>query len=260
MNNPKVSILIANYNNSKFIEECINSLRNQTYKNIEIIFFDDFSKDNSIDIIKKFTEVKVIQNTKKTEIGSFNQINAYEEAFKVSGGEIIFFLDSDDYFHEDKIEEIVKYFNYNKEAKIVFNYPLIKNNEKIITIKKKKKIFNKLWPFIYSQSCISIKRENFKHLLEATNTKSYPDIWFDFRIIIYSKYILKELYILEKNLTYYRQVDGNISSQFKYLSNRWWKRRLQAHEYLKNFLNIRSIKYKNNLDYFITKIYNLFIK
>ena len=139
MNSPKVSILIANYNNSKFIEECINSLRNQTYKNIEIIFFDDFSTDNSINIIKKFTEVKVIQNTKKTKIGSFNQINAYQEAFKMSNGEIIFFLDSDDYFHEDKIEEIVKYFNYNKEAKIVFNYPFIKNNEKITIVKKKKK-------------------------------------------------------------------------------------------------------------------------
>ena len=99
----KASILIANYNNSQFIEECINSLKNQTYKNIEIIFFDDFSKDNSIDIIKKFTEVKVIQNTKRTKIGSFNQIKAYKEAFKISKGEIIFFLDSDDYFHKDKV-------------------------------------------------------------------------------------------------------------------------------------------------------------
>ena len=56
----KASIVIANYNNSNFIEECINSLNSQTYKNIEIIFFDDNSKDNSIDIIKKFTNVKII--------------------------------------------------------------------------------------------------------------------------------------------------------------------------------------------------------
>tara|TARA_B110000971_G_scaffold204379_1_gene225761 strand:+ start:178 stop:960 length:783 start_codon:yes stop_codon:yes gene_type:complete len=260
LTNPKVSILIANYNNSQFIEECINSLKNQTYKNIEIIFFDDFSKDNSIDIIKKFTEVNVIKNTIKTEIGSFNQIKAYEEAFKISKGEIIFFLDSDDYFHEDKISEIVKYFNDNKEAKIVFDYPLIKKNKKIITIKKRGEIFNKLWPFIHSQSCISVKRENFKNLLEATNAKSYPDIWLDFRIIIYSKYILKELYILDKNLTYYRQIDSNISSKFKYLSNNWWKRRFQAHKYLENFLTANNIIYKKNLDYYITNIYNKFIK
>ena len=40
----KVSVVIANYNNSKFIKECIESLNNQTYKNIEIIFFDDNSR------------------------------------------------------------------------------------------------------------------------------------------------------------------------------------------------------------------------
>ena len=260
MTNPKVSILIANYNHAKFIEECICSLRNQTYKNIEIIFFDDFSKDNSIDIIKKFTEVKVIQNTKRTEIGSFNQIKAYEEAFKISKGEIIFFLDSDDYFHKDKVEEIVKYFNNNKEAKIVFDCPLIKKNKKITIIKKRERKFNKLWPFIHSQSCITVKRKNFKNLLEATSKKSYPDIWLDFRIIVYSKYILKKLHVIDKNLTYYRQIDNNISSKFKHLSNMWWKRRLQAHKYLENFLIENHIKYEKNLDYYITNIYNKFIK
>tara|TARA_B100000780_G_C21076901_1_gene433540 strand:+ start:338 stop:1120 length:783 start_codon:yes stop_codon:yes gene_type:complete len=259
LNNPKVSILIANYNNAQYIEECINSLEKQTYKNIEIVFFDDFSKDNSISIISKFPRVKVIQNTEKTIKGSYNQIKAYEEAFKISDGEIIFFLDSDDFFHINKVEEIVKYFDENEKAKIVFDYPLIKNNKEITVLKKRKKIFNRQWPFIHSQSCISIKRKDFENVLKATNAKLYPDIWLDFRIVIYSKYILKEMHILNKNLTYYRQLDTNISSKFKFLSNEWWKRRLQAHKYLKFFLDANKIKYKNNLDYLITKIYNHFI-
>ena len=116
-------------------------------------------------------------------------------------------------------------------------------NKKIITIKKRGGIFNKLWPFIHSQSCISVKRENFENLLEATNAKSYPDIWLDFRIIIYSKYILKELYILDKNLTYYRQIDSNISSKFKYLSNNWWKRKLK---YNKNLLTNKYQRHPND--------------
>ena len=95
MNNPLVSVLIANYNNEIFIPECINSIRKQTYKNIEVIFFDDHSKDNSIDKIKNFTEVKIIQNKEKTKIGSFNQMKAFEEAYKLSRGEIILLLDSD---------------------------------------------------------------------------------------------------------------------------------------------------------------------
>ena len=76
----KASIVIANYNNSNFIEECINSINSQTYKDIEIIFFDDNSKDNSIDIIKKFTNIKVIQNKIQTKYGSLNQMNAFKKS------------------------------------------------------------------------------------------------------------------------------------------------------------------------------------
>ena len=90
MTNTKVSILIANYNGEKFIPDCINSLKEQTYKNIEVIFFDDFSKDNSINEI--FDNIKIIENKKKTNIGSFNQMNAYKKAFELSTGEIILFL------------------------------------------------------------------------------------------------------------------------------------------------------------------------
>ena len=260
MNNPKVSILIANYNNEIFISECINSLRKQTYKNIEIIFFDDFSKDHSIDKIKDFKEVKVIQNVEKTNIGSYNQMKAFEEGFKLSEGEIILLLDSDDYLHEKKVEEIVDFFDNNKNAKIVFDYPIIAKNKKFTNIKKRKRLFENMWPYIHPTSCISIKSENFKNILEEVSMRLYPNIWIDFRLCIYSKYILKKMYVLNKNLTYYRQVDTNISSKFKFLSNNWWKRRMEAHHFLIRFLNKQNMKYHKNLDYFFTKIYNLLLK
>ena len=44
--NLKASVLIANYNNQKFVDECIKSLKKQSYKNLEIIFHDDCSSDN----------------------------------------------------------------------------------------------------------------------------------------------------------------------------------------------------------------------
>ena len=58
----KASVVVVNYNNAEFIQDCINSLNSQTYNNIEVIFFDDNSKDNSIEIIEKFKNVKVIKN------------------------------------------------------------------------------------------------------------------------------------------------------------------------------------------------------
>ena len=260
MNNPKVSIIIANYNNKTFIPECINSLREQTYKNIEIIFFDDFSKDNSIDIIKNYNEVKIIQNIEKTQIGSFNQIKAFKEAYKLSDGEIVLLLDSDDYFHKTKVEEVVNFFSNNKNIKIAFDYPIIRKNKNFTKIRKKRKILKNFWPYIHPTSCISIKSDNFNEILESVSMKSYPDVWLDFRLCIYSKYICNKIHVLNKNLTYYRQVDTNVSSKFKFLSNNWWKRRMEAHHYLVDFFHLKNIKHKKNLDYFLTKIYNLFLK
>ena len=123
----KVSVLIANYNNANYISDCINSLKNQSYKDIEIVFFDDRSTDLSLEIIKKFPEVIILSNSnEKQEHSSFNQLNSYKEAFKKSTGEIIFFLDSDDYFHQEKITNVVKEFEKNNNLKIVFDLPIIK--------------------------------------------------------------------------------------------------------------------------------------
>ena len=79
-------MLIANFNNQKYINECLRSLLNQTYKNFEIIFHDDNSNDESIINIKKYKNVKIIENKKRGKFGSLNQINAYQEAFKISKG------------------------------------------------------------------------------------------------------------------------------------------------------------------------------
>ena len=56
----------------------------------------------------------IIKNNKRGKYGSFNQMAAFERAFKLSKGEIIFLLDSDDYFHEKKLETIVNYFKNNE--------------------------------------------------------------------------------------------------------------------------------------------------
>ena len=61
----KASVLIANYNNQKYINDCLRSLVQQTYKNFEIIFHDDNSNDHSILNVKKYKNVKIIKNRKR---------------------------------------------------------------------------------------------------------------------------------------------------------------------------------------------------
>ena len=98
MKNNLISILITNYNKSKFLKKSLNSLFNQNYRNFEIILFDDCSEDNSIKIIKQFKKVKLIKNKKKLfNSGPMNQINGLIQAFKYSKGKIICLMDADDF-------------------------------------------------------------------------------------------------------------------------------------------------------------------
>ena len=80
--NPKVSVLIANYNNSIYLDRCINSVLNQSYKNKEIIFVDDKSSDDSIQVVKKYLKkIKIIKIKKKIGIESLDQNDGIEYLF-----------------------------------------------------------------------------------------------------------------------------------------------------------------------------------
>ena len=251
---PLVSILIANYNSSPYIQYCIDSLNSQTYKNLEIIFFDDNSSDNSLEIIKQFSNVKVIKNKIQTKFGSLNQLNAFKEAVKISKGDLIFLLDSDDYFNKEKIEKVVDYYNNNKKAEIVFDYPLIVEDNNIYSERKKLKFFKTYWPYIHPTSCISIKKNCFEKLLKVISYKDFTDVWLDLRICLFSKYILKDFHIINENLTFYRKTGSNVSSKFSRFSKNWWKRRLQAHQFYQKFSKDNKLDFDKNLDFFLTKL------
>ena len=260
MKDIKVSVLIANYNNEKYLNECIDSIKKQTYQNVEIIIHDDSSSDNSIKRINKYKNIIIIRNRKRGKYGSYNQMNGYYRAFKKSKGKIIFLLDSDDLFKKNKIKTVVNKFSKNKKISSLFDLPIYKYSNKLKFIKNKKKIISNFWPFIPPQSCIVMKREKFKEIIKKINFNLFPDIWMDFRIGMYLKYIKKDFYILDQNLTYYRQSQEMISANFKFLSFAWWKRRKQAHHYVKYFFFKNNIRYKKNLDYLITNFVNYFIR
>jgi glycosyltransferase involved in cell wall biosynthesis len=260
LNNPKVSVLIANYNNQKYIRECIDSIKNQTYKNIEIIFHDDYSSDNSIKIINKYKRIKIIKNKIRTRFGAFNQMNAYKRAFKKSRGEIIFLLDSDDLFKKNKIRSVINIFFENKKIPLLFDLPIYKYTKKIRFTKNKKKFISNYWPYIPPQSCIAMRRGEFKKIFNKINFNLFPDIWMDFRIGLYLKFVKKNFCVLDENLTYYRQSEEMVSANFKFLSFAWWKRRKQAHDYVKYFLLKNNVRYVKNLDYLLTNFIYFFIK
>lgn len=102
MAQPKVSIIVPVYNAERYLERCINSLRNQTIRDIEIILVDDSSTDSSPEICKRAEasdpRVKVIH---KVNEGAGMARNA---ALEIMTGEYVGFVDSDDYADEEMFE------------------------------------------------------------------------------------------------------------------------------------------------------------
>ena len=93
----KLSVIVPNYNSEKYLEKCLNSLLNQTYKNIEIILVNDCSKGNCDEIAKKYSgKIKYIKN--ETNKGLFHARIVGTDA---ATGDYITFLDSDDYVSID---------------------------------------------------------------------------------------------------------------------------------------------------------------
>ena len=126
---PKVSVIVPVYNVEKYIDKCLESLVNQTLKDIEIIIVNDGSTDNSIKIVEEYKEKyknKIIYLEK--ENGGLSDARNY--GIQYAKGEYIAFLDSDDYVDRKMYEKL-----YNKA---------IENNSDIVECDFYWKYTNKL--------------------------------------------------------------------------------------------------------------------
>src|SRR5690554_2682260 len=106
----KVSIIIPVYNKAPYLDSCISSVINQTYKNLEIIIIDDGSTDNSLEICENYRK-------KDERIQLISQENqgvsvARNKGIQKASGEWIYFLDADDYLELDAFEILVKKSHY----------------------------------------------------------------------------------------------------------------------------------------------------
>lgn len=127
MENKLVSIITPVYNSEKYIEECIKSVINQSYKNIEMIIIDDGSTDNSKKIIEKYTEsfpfIKYIKCNKNNGVWAARNIG-----IEKAKGRFISFLDADDLYKKNKIENQINFMLNNNYSFTYTAYDLINEN------------------------------------------------------------------------------------------------------------------------------------
>jgi|SRR5699024_6307672 len=118
-----VSVIIPIFNSDIYLEECLNSVINQTYKKIEIIAINDGSTDNSIDILKKYSkQYKYIKIVNQENSG---QSIARNKGIDLAKGDYIYFLDSDDYIIPETLEVLINTMNSNTVDLLRFSADIV---------------------------------------------------------------------------------------------------------------------------------------
>lgn len=202
----KLSVIVIGYNIEKYVEKCLKSLQVQTYKNLEIIFIDDGSEDNTYTIVKEIS--KTMNNLKAFTKKNGGPGAARNYGLKECTGEYITFVDGDDFLEKDAYQKAMEKIILEKTDLCIFGYKKIYDNKiKNISINKlfyklpdiKRDILSKsddtsifLWNKIFKKDII-VKNKIF--LLEQ---KYFEDNSFIYRYLFFTNRIS----ILEREYLY----------------------------------------------------------
>lgn len=214
----KLSILVPIYNVEKYLEQCLESILNQTYKDIEVICVDDGSNDSSPEILNRIAaadgRLKVIHKANSGYGGSMNL------ALSKAGGEYIGIVESDDYIAFDMYErlmsriescdgiDIVKSAHYAVENGQAMKISLFESQkcERVISSKECKQLFAipcNIWSAVYRKGFL---QENQIRFLETPGA-SYQDTSFYFKAMM-----MAQKMILTDDAYYYYRIDNADSS------------------------------------------------
>ncbi|MRS01652.1 glycosyltransferase [bacterium] len=118
-NQPRISIITASYNQAQFIEQTIKSVLNQKHTNIEHIIIDGGSTDGTIEILKKYPHIKWVSEKDN------GQSEAINKGFRMASGDIIAWLNSDDFYLENAFTTVVQTFQRSPHTKVLMGDVLV---------------------------------------------------------------------------------------------------------------------------------------
>lgn len=160
---PLVTIAIPIFGVDKYIETCVISLFEQTYLNIEFLFINDCTIDNSIEVLnnviknypQRKKQIRIVEHTHNRGLAA-----ARNTAVELANGEYIFHVDSDDYIEKNAIEILVNEAIHNKADLAVANYIIhLENNRKILT------------------KYLDISKTKKEIMIDSLNDKSSHSVW-----------------------------------------------------------------------------------
>ena len=245
---PLVSIIMNCFNGEHYLDDALKSVLDQTYKNWELIFWDNKSADNSRNIFKKFNDsrFKYFLSEKHTTL-----YEARNSAIQKAQGEFLAFLDTDDIWLKDKLKKQIPLFEDNSVGLVYGNFWLF-NKSNII---RKKRIFSKdklekgiiteplLKNYTVGLLTIVIRKKFLSNLKEVFNPKYDVIADFDFVIKFSANY---KFNCIQDAVAIYRQHEKQLS---KKLFNNQIEQLKDCVSNIKlnskiNFLNLKFIECK----------------
>ena len=207
---PIVSVITPAYNAEKTIEKCLNSLFNQTLKDIEIIVVNDNSQDNTLKILNKYKDKIVLINNKK----NLGPAGARNKALDVAKGTYIGFVDADDYVDETMYEKMVSFMSDEVDLVCCGRYNIV--DGKLNPITHDDSITD---PHNFSATsnynCDKLFKKEIidKYHLRMPEKYSYAE---DFAFNIRYKFYAKKMHIISEPLYYYlADCEGSITNSYK---------------------------------------------
>lgn len=208
---PLVSVIVPTYNREQFLEKAIQSVLSQTYQNFELIIVDDGSTDNTNALVEKYKQDKRVHYYYQE---NQRQSAARNLALRHAKGDFICFLDSDNYWPEDRLMKSVNAFNDNPSVHIVYGDCITINEEGIeVSRANMRRHSGRITAHLLKDNCVSMnttttRRECFDEMGGMSGKRRVADdydLWLRFS----SQY--QFLYIPEY-LAYYRVMPDQISS------------------------------------------------
>jgi glycosyltransferase involved in cell wall biosynthesis len=117
----KISVLMCNYNYGAFIAQAIESVLGQTFADFELLIVDDGSTDSSRDVIAAYDDPRIIKVFQENG----GQASAFNAGFEKSSGEVVCFLDSDDWWEEGKLATVVRWHDLLRADYAVLQHQLM---------------------------------------------------------------------------------------------------------------------------------------
>ena len=258
-NNPLVSIIMNCHNGEKYLKKSIKSVISQNYKNWELIFWNNQSKDNSKKIFKLFKDKRL----KYFESKKFQKLyEARNSAIKNAKGEYICFLDTDDWWVNSKLKNQLNLFSRDRNLKFIYsNFYLFDQKKKITKIYYKNLLpEGNITQKLLDRYCIGvltvmIKKEIFKNELFNRNYNIIGD--FDLFLRLSMKYKIK---CIQQPLAYYRLHNNNYSKlrlkEYVEEVSVWLKKMKKEKNNKKySFNNVEIMQFKLKIKEFLKKIF-----